>query len=141
MCPQERFCSQSTLINSKNSHCVKVYIEVHFWWQHLHALRAILFLAIQVPVSDLGWLISSYFGSFLAITLQVSWIKKARHPVVMSSGTAVFTSDRRVQIKTRSDTWILQIDPVLQKDDGFYECQVNTRKTMSLVFKLNVERK
>jgi len=69
----------------------------------------------------------------------VSWIKKARHPVVMSSGTAVFTSDRRVQIKTRSDTWILQIDPVLQKDDGFYECQVNTRKTMSLVFKLNVE--
>jgi len=69
----------------------------------------------------------------------VSWIKKARHPVVLSSGTAVFTSDRRVRIKTRSDTWILQIDPVLQKDDAFYECQVNTRNTMSLVFKLNVE--
>jgi len=69
----------------------------------------------------------------------VSWIKKARHPVVLSSGTAVFTSDRRVRIKSRSDTWILQIDPVLQKDDGFYECQVNTRNTMSLVFKINVE--
>ena len=61
--------------------------------------------------------------------------------MVLSSGTAVFTSDRRVRIKSRSDTWILQIDPVLQKDDAFYECQVNTRNTMSLVFKINVERK
>ena len=60
---------------------------------------------------------------------------------MLSSGTAVFTSDRRVRIKSRSDTWILQIDPVLQKDDAFYECQVNTRNTMSLVFKINVERK
>ena len=75
------------------------------------------------------------------IHLQVSWIKKARHPVVLSSGTAVFTSDRRVRIKPRPDTWILQIDPVLEKDDGYYECQVNTRYKMSLVFKLNVERK
>lgn len=75
------------------------------------------------------------------IMFQVSWIRKARHPVVMSSGTSVFTSDRRVQIKSRPDTWILEIDPVLQKDDGFYECQVNTRDKMSLVFKLNVERK
>ena len=81
-------------------------------------------------------LINSYIYS-----LQVSWIKKARHPVVLSSGTAVFTSDRRVRIKSRSDTWILEIDPVLQKDDAFYECQVNTRNTMSLVFKINVERK
>ena len=59
----------------------------------------------------------------------------------MSSGTAVFTSDRRVRIRAAPDTWILQIDPVLAKDDGLYECQVNTRNTMSLVFKLNVERK
>jgi len=69
----------------------------------------------------------------------VSWIRKARHPVVLSSGTAVFTSDRRFQIQTLPDTWILKIDPVLEKDDGYYECQVNTRKTMSLVFKINVE--
>ena len=78
---------------------------------------------------------------FVLNILQVSWIKKARHPVVLSSGTAIFTSDRRLDIKARPDTWILAIDPVLQKDDGFYECQVNTRETMSLVFKLNVERK
>ena len=28
----------------------------------------------------------------------------------------------------------------MSKDDGFYECQVNTRDKMSLVFKLNVQR-
>ena len=61
--------------------------------------------------------------------------------MVLSSGTAVFTSDRRFHMQTFPDTWVLKIDPVLEKDDGFYECQVNTRDTMSLVFKLNVERK
>ena len=30
--------------------------------------------------------------------------------------------------------------PTMSKDDGFYECQVNTRDKMSLVFKLNVQR-
>ena len=79
--------------------------------------------------------------AFFSKFFQVSWIRKARHPVVLSSGTAVFTSDRRFQIQTLPDTWILKIDPVLEKDDGYYECQVNTRKTMSLVFKINVERK
>ena len=81
--------------------------------------------------------INHFFSKFF----QVSWIRKARDPVVLSSGTAVFTSDRRFQIQTLPDTWILKIDPVLEKDDGYYECQVNTRKTMSLVFKINVERK
>jgi len=82
---------------------------------------------------------SSVPSEALVTTTRYLGSKKARHPVVLSSGTAVFTSDRRVRIKSRSDTWILQIDPVLQKDDGFYECQVNTRNTMSLVFKINVE--
>ena len=84
---------------------------------------------------------------FHNFSLQVSWIRKARHPVVLSSGTAIFTSDRRFQIQTSqsktsdSKSWNLKIDPVLEKDDGFYECQVNTQETMTLVFKLNVERK
>ena len=38
------------------------------------------------------------------------------------------------------DTWQLVIDPVLSKDAALYECQVNTRDKMSLVFKLNVQR-
>lgn len=59
----------------------------------------------------------------------------------MSSGKHSFTSNHRVEIKTFPDKWVLKIEPVLEKDDGYYECQVNTRETMSLVFKLNVERK
>jgi hypothetical protein len=78
----------------------------------------------------------------------VSWIRKGRHPVVLSSGVFTFTSDKRVAV-TRgkgsgilgSDTWKLVIDPVLERDSGLYECQVNTRDKMSLVFKINVERK
>ena len=38
-------------------------------------------------------------------------------------------------------SWRLDVDPVLAKDQGLYECQVNTRDKMSRVFKLNVARK
>ena len=75
------------------------------------------------------------------LSFQVSWIRKGRHPIVLSSGEHSFTSNHRVEIKTFPDKWVLKIEPVLEKDDGYYECQVNTRETMSLVFKLNVERK
>jgi len=70
----------------------------------------------------------------------VSWIRKARHPVILSSGPALFTSDTRFSITTSrtNTTWRLDVNPVLEKDEGLYECQVNTRDKMSLVFKLNV---
>ncbi len=75
--------------------------------------------------------------------IQVSWSRKGRHPVVLSSGPLAFTSDRRVSIthpEGRPDVWQLVIDPVMARDEALYECQVNTRDKMSLVFKLNVER-
>lgn len=62
----------------------------------------------------------------------------------MSSGEFAFTSDRRVSVSHpdgNPDMWQLVIDPVLEKDEALYECQVNTVDKMSLIFKLNVERK
>ena len=44
-------------------------------------------------------------------------------------------------ISTFNFRYRLDINPVLAKDEGLYECQVNTRDKMSLVFKLNVARK
>lgn len=38
------------------------------------------------------------------------------------------------------DTFELTVDPVLERDRGLYECQINTRDKMGLVFKLNVNR-
>ena len=78
--------------------------------------------------------------------LQVSWIRKGRHPVVLSSGGFTFTSDKRVRVTHGPeggdpDDWRLAIDPVMERDSGLYECQVNTRPhKMSLVFKINVMR-
>ena len=75
--------------------------------------------------------------------MQVSWIRKGRHPVVLSSGRFAFTSDQRFSIshpKGAPDAWQLVIDPVMDRDNALYECQVNTRDKMSLVFKLNVQR-
>ena len=65
--------------------------------------------------------------------------------MVLSYGGMAFTSDRRVSIegptRLRPHSWLLNINPILAKDHGLYECQVNTRGKMSLVYKLNVARK
>ena len=75
--------------------------------------------------------------------LQVSWIRRAKHPVVLSSGSVVFTSDKRVDVNNAAGTdhWTLAINSVKAKDEGIYECQVNTEPKMNLVFLLNIVRK
>ena len=66
--------------------------------------------------------------------------------MVLSSGGFTFTSDKRVRVTHGPeggdpDDWLLAIDPVMERDSGLYECQVNTRPDkMSLVFKINVMR-
>ncbi|XP_040566660.1 protein amalgam [Lepeophtheirus salmonis] len=76
----------------------------------------------------------------LDINRTVSWIRKARHPIVLSSGAIPFTSDPRVSVShpKGSSSWILVLERVQRKDNGLYECQVNTEDKMSLVFLINV---
>ena len=74
---------------------------------------------------------------------QVSWIRKATHPIVLSSGAVTFTSDSRVSVINLPGTedWVLNIDMARTSDRGHYECQVNTDPKINLGFRLNVLRK
>eukprot|EP00092_Neocalanus_flemingeri_P023758 GFUD01025772.1.p1 GENE.GFUD01025772.1~~GFUD01025772.1.p1 ORF type:complete len:394 (+),score=66.89 GFUD01025772.1:129-1310(+) len=71
---------------------------------------------------------------------RVSWIRRATHPIVLSSGAVTFTSDSRVSVNNLPGTkdWVLNIDMVRTSDRGYYECQVNTDPKIVLKFRLNL---
>lgn len=71
---------------------------------------------------------------------MVSWIRRATHPIVLSSGAVTFTSDSRVSVSNLPGTedWVLNIDMARTSDRGHYECQVNTDPKINLGFRLNV---
>ncbi|XP_023341264.1 lachesin [Eurytemora carolleeae] len=71
---------------------------------------------------------------------QVSWIRKEKHPVILSSGTIAFTSDNRVSVSNHPATqdWELSIDRARTSDSGPYECQVNTDPKLNLGYNLRV---
>lgn len=59
---------------------------------------------------------------------QVSWIRK-RDLHILTSMEHTYTSDKRFTIVGNSesaDDWNLRIENVKIKDEGTYECQVNT---------------
>ena len=64
----------------------------------------------------------------------------------MSVGSMAFSSDSRIGVvqvarpRLTAEDWNLAIQNTSKADDGMYECQVNTRGKLSLVFKLNVAR-
>ena len=72
----------------------------------------------------------------------VSWIRRDVHPVILSSGDVVFTSDPRISVTNPPGTedWVLSIAQAMT-DRGHYECQVNTEPKINLGFRLNVLRK
>ena len=73
----------------------------------------------------------------------VSWIRRDVHPVILSSGDVVFTSDPRISVTNPPGTedWVLSIAQARMTDRGHYECQVNTEPKINLGFRLNVLRK
>ena len=74
---------------------------------------------------------------------MVSWIRRDVHPVILSSGDVVFTSDPRISVTNPPGTedWVLSIAQARMTDRGHYECQVNTEPKINLGFRLNVLRK
>ncbi|GLV40495.1 defective proboscis extension response 1 [Carabus blaptoides fortunei] len=78
-------------------------------------------------------------GAIMAFLSLVSWIRK-RDLHILTAGILTYTSDQRFQVirPDKSDNWTLQIKFPQKRDEGIYECQVNTEPKMSLAFRLNI---
>merc|ERR1712241_1087839 len=76
----------------------------------------------------------------------VSWLR-AKDTSVLSVGQHIFSSDKRMSVKLESlsspfvSIWTLQIDSVSVKDEGWYDCQVNTEPKVSHQSYLHIEPK
>ncbi|PNF19830.1 hypothetical protein B7P43_G12507 [Cryptotermes secundus] len=58
---------------------------------------------------------------------QISWVRR-RDWHILTSGMFTYTNDERFQVlhSEGSDDWTLQIKYVQKRDNGTYECQVET---------------
>ena len=71
---------------------------------------------------------------------QVSWIRK-RDLHILTSMAHTYTSDARFTVignTETSDDWNLRIDSVQPRDEGIYECQVNTEPKIHRTLYLRV---
>ena len=53
--------------------------------------KVVVKIILQVP-----WIMMFINDKKLMVMFQVSWIRRATHPIVLSSGSVTFTSDSRV---------------------------------------------
>jgi len=75
----------------------------------------------------------------------VSWLRRS-DTSVLSVGHQAFSSDRRISVASTNPPlarheadWTLQIGIVTPKDEGWYECQINTEPKISNVSYLNIK--
>ncbi|XP_071548865.1 protein turtle homolog A-like [Panulirus ornatus] len=68
---------------------------------------------------------------------QVSWIR-GRDLHVLSSGPVTFSSDSRVSVTHRGESWTLRIRYTQPRDAGPYTCQVNTQPPLATRYTLTV---
>ena len=59
---------------------------------------------------------------------------------ILTVGKDTYASDQRFQVVhlNNSDDWVLQIGYPVQKDSGFYKCQISTNPPKSRKIFLNV---
>ncbi|XP_012278800.1 lachesin [Orussus abietinus] len=69
----------------------------------------------------------------------ISWMRK-RDLHILTSSVYTYTGDDRFSVKhpEASDEWRLRIDYVQPRDEGIYECQVNTEPKMNMAFLLSI---
>ena len=71
---------------------------------------------------------------------QVSWMRR-RDLHILTSGGQTYTSDPRVSLLRQGklgNSWTLKIMTAGKKDEGAYECQVNTEPKMTVTLYLTV---
>ncbi|XP_050294340.1 lachesin-like isoform X1 [Anthonomus grandis grandis] len=70
----------------------------------------------------------------------VSWMRQ-RDLHVLTSGIHTYTGDGRFSVRhpDHSDDWDLRIEYVQKRDEGVYDCQVNTEPKISLQIFLHVD--
>lgn len=75
----------------------------------------------------------------------VSWLKGS-DTSVLSVGRHAFSSDKRISVATTNPPlarheadWTLQIGVVTPRDEGWYECQINTEPKISNISYLNIQ--
>lgn len=73
-------------------------------------------------------------------SLQVSWVRRRGDQLhLISFGDTVYSSDSRYSLKfTPPSDWQLHIQFSNERDEGQFECQINTQPTLVLVVYLTV---
>ena len=93
------------------------------------------------PRKKFAWskIIIQMFQPFL-FYFQVSWIRKSDLHV-LTSDVITFTGDQRFSAHhaSDSDVWALQIKYTQLRDEGEYQCQVNTEPKISFSVFLTVK--
>ena len=73
---------------------------------------------------------------------QIAWINKDT-ATVLSYNDVLITRNPRISVKKEEgeeniQNWKLAIKNVMKKDEGFYQCQLNTEKTKAMNVYLEV---
>jgi len=79
---------------------------------------------------------------FVVFCSQVSWIRQ-RDLHILTTMMITYTGDERFHVvhPEQSEDWDLRVEYVQPRDQGIYECQVNTDPKISLAVMLNVKGK
>ncbi|XP_021936646.1 uncharacterized protein LOC110838093 isoform X2 [Zootermopsis nevadensis] len=84
--------------------------------------------------------ITALVGQPVYLPCRVSWIR-SRDLHILTSGTLTYTSDSRFEVLhvPGSEVWTLRIMSAQPRDQGRYECQVNTDPKINFAVRLTVK--
>lgn len=84
--------------------------------------------------------LNSHANSFCLSIFQVSWVRRKGDQLhLITFGDSLYSSDSRYSLKFKSpNDWQLHIQYANERDEGQFECQINTSPTLVFVVSLIV---